>query len=260
VGPLGALDRRTGRFALMGQQAVALNTGDLADLEVGQWVRVSGQRLANGEIRATKVQTAAPGEAWLLGPLGAQEPGRWRIGGAWVVPGASQLASGLETGQEVGVRGVWIQDRLVASSVTIRPTRSAWAGSDRVLLQGYVHRIEGRELSLGFEDVTLGAGTRLVGGRMDRVKPGQAVLVQGRLNAQRRVQVERLEFRSESGRSSGRGRGSSDDDGGDDDRSGSGSDDSGSRSGSDSSGSGSGSSGGDSGGRGRGRGRGRGGD
>jgi len=262
VGPLGSVDVASGRFTVMGERATALERADLTGLQPGQWVRVSGQRLASGEIRATRVQAAAPGGAWVSGPLSRTPAGAWQVGGTRIAPGAADLPASAAPGQEVGVLGVWAGDRLQARSITLRPTRAALGPVSDVVLQGYVHNLSGRELTLGFESFTLSNVLKVLGGQLEALRSGQPVLVRGRLDAQQRLVVERLEFRNEGGRGGNRssGRSGSDDSGDDSDSDNSGSGSSGSdNSGSGSSGSGSSGSGG-SGGQGQGRGRGRGGD
>ena len=263
VGPLGVVDAAGARFTVMGQVATALVPADLNGLQTGQWVRVSGQRLASGEIRATRVQAVPEGPVWVAGTLTRVEPGAWWIGGTRVESGTSALPAGLAPGQEVGVQGRWLgNDRVAVNALSIRPTRAALGAVGEAVLNGYVHQVQGREVTLGFETLTLGPALQVVGGRLESLRVGQPVRVRGRWDAQQRLVVDQLEFRREGG-GGGRSRSRGDDSGGDDssgrrgsDSSGSGSDGSGS-SGSGSSGSsGSGSSGSGSSGQGRGRGRG----
>lgn len=253
VGPLGTVDAASGHFTVLGEAATALVPADLAGLKPGQWVRVSGQRLASGEIRATRVQATPPASAWVSGTLSRTATGAWQVGRTPLVPGSANLPAHTAIGQEVGVYGVWTGDRLQASAITLRPTRSALGPVSDVVLQGYVHGVSGREVTLGFETLTLSNVLKVLGGQLEALRTGQPVLVRGQWDAQQRLVVDRLEFRNEGGRGGSRssGRSGSDDSGDSDDDSGS-----------DNSGSGSSSSGsgGDSGGQGRGRGRGRGGD
>lgn len=278
VGPLTAVDVASGRFEVMGQAATAIERGDLQGLAVGDWVRVSGQRLASGDIRVTRVQRAAAGRAVVSGPYASSGAAGVRVGTTPVT--LSVLPQGLVEGEEIAVRGQWIDGRLRAQELQVRPTRAAVAGTQEVLLQGYVHSVSGRELRLGYESLTLSDQVRFEGGDLNALRVDQPVQVRGRMDAQRGVIVDRLEFRNEGGRGGSAGRSpvtttrSSDDSsssggGADSDGSGrgrgrgrggdSGGSGSSGSSGSGSSGSGS-SGGGDSGGdSGRGRGRGRGG-
>ena len=202
VGPLTALDTASGRFEVMGQAGTALERDDLVGLMVGDWVRVSGQRLSSGDIRATRVQRASAGQATVTGPFSMSGTQGVRVGNTPLT--VSTLPAGLVEGQEVGVRGQWIDGRLKAQEVRARPTHAAVGGSREVLLQGYVHSLRGRELQLGYESLTLSEQVRIDGGDLSTLRVDQAVQVRGRMDAQSRVTVERLEFRREGRRGEAR--------------------------------------------------------
>lgn len=199
VGPLQTLDRSTGRFVVMGQTATALVPSELQDLQPGRWVRVSGQRLASGEIRATRVQTVEPGLAWVAGVLGRHGQGAWHVGGTPLAVAAGLMPNGAEPGQEVGVSGTWSEGVLQVQRLRLWPTRSVLDGADSVVIQGYVHRYDGQDITLGFDTFTLGKLLQVVGGRLDALRSDQPVLVRGRLDERRRLVVDRLEFRQEHG-------------------------------------------------------------
>lgn len=240
TGPLAAVDPVSGRFELMGQGGTALTRADLAGLQAGDWVRVSGHRLADGQIRASRVQRTDERVARMVGEATWLDAQTLRVAGTPVSLGALAAPDGLQPGQELRVAGTWTGERLQATALQAQPTRSALGPARNLLLQGYVHAVQGREVSLGAESFTLSRALQVLGGQLESLRVGQAVLVRGRLDEQQRLVVDRLEFRREGG-----GRGSSDRSNGDD----------GGRSGSDASGSDSSGQG-----RGRGRGRGRGGD
>ncbi|MFW5330546.1 DUF5666 domain-containing protein [Hydrogenophaga sp. ZJX-1] len=204
VGPLSSVDAASGRFVVMGQPAVALEAADLAGLQAGDWARVSGQRLASGEIRATRVQAWTAGEAQVTGPLRRAPDGTLRVGETPVVSRDPALLVGTDGGGEVAVRGEWADGRLIASELQRQPTRSAVGEVREVLLQGYVHALNGRELQLGYGALTLSDATRVRGGELEALSVGQAVRVRGRVDAQQRVMVELLEFQRESRRGNSR--------------------------------------------------------
>lgn len=235
VGPLSMVDLASGRFVLMGQAGTALEVVDLVGLKPGDWVRVSGHRLVSGEIRASRVTATDPGVAQVTGPLTLADAATWRVGTTPVRPDAQARLAALVVGQEVTVSGTWDGTRLIARETRAHPTRQALGAVSEVLLQGYVHDVQGNQLRLGFESFTLSHMLQVLGGQLSALRAGQPVLVRGRFDAQQRLVVDQLEFTRESRRGSGSGNSS--------DRSGS----STSSGGSDSSGQG----------RGRGRGRGR---
>lgn len=264
VGPVEAIDTDRQALRVLGQRVRVLALADLAPLKPGDWVRVSGHRLANGEVRASRVQALpleAPRVAQALGLVEPDGVGGWRLGGTAVPwpPGQPLPAAG----QEWLVQGVWDGQRLQPQRMVPQPTRRALGEARDVVLQGYVHGLSGRELQLGYENVLLEAGLVVRGGALASVSVGQPVQVRGRLDAQNRVLATELSLGREGGRGARSGGESGDDSGGrrgrnrgGDGESGSDSSGSGS-SGSGSSGSsGSGSSGSGSGSSGQGRGRG----
>lgn len=254
VGPVEAID--TGRQVLrvLGQRVRVLAADDLAPLKSGDWVRVSGHRLANGEVRASRVQllpTDAPRVAQALGLVEPDGVGGWRLGGTPVSWPAGQATPA--PAQEWWAQGTWDGQRLQPQRLVPQPTRRALGEARTVVLQGYVHRLSGRELQLGYEVVHLGAGLVVRGGALESLSVGQPVQVRGRLDEQNRVLVTELSVGRETGRGARSGGESGDDSGGRRGRNRGGD----GESGSDSSGSGSdGSSGSGSSGQGRGRGRG----
>ena len=202
VGPVTALEPGTGGFQVMGQRAMALERDDLRGLAVGDWVRVSGQRVSSGEIRATRVQRTEPGNAWVSGRLVDGGAGGLRIGDTPVQADVAPPAS--SQGVEVGARGEWADGRLRVREWQVQPARAAVAGARDVLLQGYVHGLQGRELRLGYESLTLGDQLRVEGGDLEALRIDQRVQVRGRVDEQQRVTVERLEFRTEGRRGADR--------------------------------------------------------
>jgi Domain of unknown function (DUF5666) len=200
VGPLTSLDAASGRFQVMGQSALALEATDLQGLADGDWVRVSGQRLSSGEIRASRVQRAAPGTAVVTGPYAASGTLGLRIGTTPLT--ASVVPVGLAEGQEVAARGEWSGERLRVREWVVQPTRAAMGGSREVLLQGYVHAVRGRELQLGYDSLTLGDQLRVDGSDLRALRVDQPVQVRGWVDEQRRVTVERIELRTEGRRGS----------------------------------------------------------
>lgn len=197
VGPLTSLEAASGRFAVMGQPSVALERGDLQGLRLGDWVRVSGLRVASGEIRATRVQRAMAGMAMATGPYLATDAGEMSVGATPVNLSGLTVPQGVVAGQEIRVRGEWVAGRIRAREIQPQPTRQAVRGSSQVLLQGYVHAVNGREVRLGYDTVMLSDSVRVDGGKLDGLAVNQAVRVHGRLDARQRVTVDRLEFRGE---------------------------------------------------------------
>ena len=185
IGPLTEVDSRSGQFSVMGERALALSTEDLAGLKPGDWVRVSGQRQSDGLIRAGRVQPlpSAAAQASIQGTLAKLQGHRALVGGTAVQFAA--LPDGLRAGEEVLVRGVWDGRQLQVEESVLHPTNAILRNGDRVLLQGYVHARQGRELKLGYESVLLPEDTVVT--PLD-----QPVLVRGRINTDQGIVAEQI--------------------------------------------------------------------
>jgi Domain of unknown function (DUF5666) len=210
VGPLTAVDAAQGTLHVLGQKAIALESRDLANLRAGQWVRVSGLRLANGEIVASRVQ-AMPVQSGLLaqvrGPANAVQATALKVGDTPVILGSLAVPAGVMAGQELWVSGVWNGSTLQAQQVVANPTREGLGRVEQVVLEGYIHRLSPREMSLGFEPLQLTDKVQIVGGAQADLAVNRRVQVTGRVGADQRITVEQVEFSNYGGGSSGSGSG-----------------------------------------------------
>ena len=215
VGPVEAIDTDRRVLRVLDQRVRVLAVADLAPLRPGDWVRVSGHRIASGEVRASRVQALPLGAPRVAQALGLVEPdgvGGWRLGGTTVSWPTGQALPA--AGQEWLVQGVWDGQRLQPQRMVPQPTRRALGEARDVVLQGYVHGLNGRELQLGYEIVHLEAGLVVRGGALASVSVGQPVQVRGRLDGQNRVLATELSLGREGGRGARSGGESGDDGGG----------------------------------------------
>ena len=177
VGPLTQVDAETGMFEVMGQPAQALTKKDLSNLRPGDWVRVSGHRLAEGTIRASHVQGLASPlpTAQILGFVTDIKGSAVWIGGTKVQ--FKTLPAGLSLGSEIAVNGRWNANQLEVLSNSLQPTRSELGVVNDVVLQGYVRTLHGRELTLGYESLLLSDRVRITGGKAEALQVNQPVQI-----------------------------------------------------------------------------------
>lgn len=221
VGPIGALDAIAGRMVVLGQTVVVQDRHELDDLQVGDWVRVSGLRQARGLITATRIdELAAQPQAQLTGIVEGVQGDLLTVGEARVRLAAGQGAAGLAPGREITVAGRWDGRTLHAQRVLQDPTRQGIAGASRVVLEGFVHSAGGGQLDLGLGPLVLAPGARLPGGSAAGLAINQRVLVTGSVDQDRRITVDSVVLRDAGGegargsagenRRSARGRGGRD--------------------------------------------------
>jgi hypothetical protein len=224
VGPITKLGPTAGEFSVMGQDALALAPEDLAGLRVGDWVRVSGHRAPSGQVRASRVQGIAAGieAAQVMGPYNAIQDQSVRVGSTPVVLHAAvlaQAAGALTNGREVSVSGTWDGTRLQAQALTLAPTRASMGAVSHVLLQGFVHGVQGQELRLGYESLQIAGDVRALGqtGSPSSVpsglQTGQRVQVRARVQANQSLVVDAFRINPESGSRGSNAATSSDDSG-----------------------------------------------
>ena len=217
VGPVEAVNASTGQLRVLGQKTTAQNPGDLAGLRAGDWVRVSGHRLASGEIVASRVQAVAQSagaQAQVRGPLtgiagnAGMTGNTVKVGDTTVQLDAAVGLAGLQIGQEVWASGVWNGQVLQARQWVAQPTRASLGRVDQVVLEGYIQRLGAREMSLGFEPLQLPERLQVVGGTQAELAVNRRVLINGRVGPDQRITVERLEFSPSPGSGGSGGRGS----------------------------------------------------
>ena len=197
VGPIEALDATTGEFRILGQSARALVPVDLAGLKPGNWVRVSGHRLAQGEIAASRIEPIAPQALVQLNGLVRQiDADTLTVDGTRIRLESPQMATGLALGREVLVSGEWDDSILRAQRLQLEPTRNSLGAVEQVVLEGYIHSLGGREFSLGLGPLTLSPDVQIVGGSTAQLAVNQRVQISGRVGADQRVKVDRIEFRN----------------------------------------------------------------
>jgi hypothetical protein len=255
VGPVDAINPAAGEFTVLGQTARVQQTSDLAKMTVGGWVRVSGHRLAQGQIVASHIESISPQAQVQLNGLvervdvsGATDT--LLVNGTVVElgrPAPGAVPSALpQARQEVLAVGQWNGRSLVAQRVQVEPTQRGIGSVQRVVLEGFVSELGAQRLSLGRGGaLSLDVDAAFTGGTRAQLAVNQRVRVSGRVGSDQQVRVDRVEFGGGHGAGSGR-----DGNPTEQKRSSSSSDDdkSGSNSGSGSRNSGSGSSGGDDGG------------
>jgi hypothetical protein len=192
AGPVGSIDNTARSLVVLGQTVLVTAQTLIADptgiktfdfLQTGGLVRVSGLRLANGDIVASRIETALSlPQATVLGPVTQSDSNGFSIYGLRVgyadVTGASAVTSG-----EVMVSG-----RL--DGATLRPERIALAPSleftqqvDRLVLEGYIGSRSDSAISVGGVSVSLNASPLVGGGVAADLQINQRVQIVGRLMA-----------------------------------------------------------------------------
>ncbi len=205
VGPLAAVDARTGSFGLLGQRARVRDPAQLNHLLVGDWVRVSGQRLAGGDIVVSRLDRIAPQKrVQLNGVVERVAANSFYLSGAQVQFG-SMHASAPPVGSEITVSGLWDGRVLLAQQAIEEPTRKGLGAVSQVVMAGYVQSLGQGRLSLGLGELRMNPDAQVVGASGGKLALDQHVQVTGRLDADRRVTIDRVVIGEGPADGSGRG-------------------------------------------------------
>jgi hypothetical protein len=190
AGPIATISASAQSFTILGQNvrvtaqtliadATGIKTFDF--LQTGALVRVSGLRLANGDIVASRVETALSLEqASVLGPVTASDATGFSIYGLRVayadITGSSSVTSG-----EVMVSGLLSGGNLQPQRIAVGPSLSFAQQIDHLVLEGYIDSIGTASLTVGGVSVSLAATPLVSSGNIADLRVNQRIQVYGRL-------------------------------------------------------------------------------
>ncbi len=195
VGEVSAVVGRLDELRVLGQR-VRLDEGTVLApgpevVAPGQRIRVSGFRLGEGTIIATRIEPAEPHEwASVLGTVTRVGPRGFAIGELEI---ESTHSGTLAAGREAHVIGRLDAGRLIAARVELRPTSPFAGHADRLRLQGYAeftaipHR-----LRLGRVELDLGPRAQIEAGAQLGPLGLRRVQVEAVVHGDGRIRVERM--------------------------------------------------------------------
>lgn len=197
VGPISSLDLEAGEMLVLGQTVyIGTNSTDeqLALLQAGDWVRVSGHRLTNGAIVASRIESTQPlDEAHINGRVSQVDDQGFVINGTQVRYVADSRLFDVSQGAEVQAVGYWDGTYLHAQQVLIEPVNHSLGNVAHVVIEGYVHNRDNRELNLNNRIVVFDANANIAGSAMDDFRVDQRVQISGRVGTDHRITPERVE-------------------------------------------------------------------
>ncbi len=198
VGPIGSLNVETKEMRILGQSVQVDSSRDhsnFSNLKTGDWVQVSGHRLSNGTIAASRIETAPlRAEARLNGHVTQTDTLGFEINGTRVNYDAKLPEAGITQGMEVQVTGHWDGANLRAQQILAEPTRQSIGNVEHVVIEGYVHALSGKELNLSNRIVALDPNTQIAGDVRGDLKQDQRIQISGRIDANQRINAERIEL------------------------------------------------------------------
>jgi uncharacterized membrane protein YgcG len=158
AGPVGKVDIARQQIKVMGQTVrVDKNTmQQMSNVAAGIEVRVSGHRLNNGDIVATRVDVANnTGGANTLGLVTGVSNDSFVVSGTRVSVDSKKMLEKIMVGSEVRVAGNWDGSAIKASRIESQPIKNVINRSDTAIIEGFARtersnniKVEGTEIEL----------------------------------------------------------------------------------------------------------------
>ncbi|MDR4517717.1 MAG: DUF5666 domain-containing protein [Nitrosomonas sp.] len=198
VGPVTHIDHASREIQVV-NQSIQLQVQQTTErLAMGEWVRVSGHRLANGTIIASQIQSISPIEhAIINGTIS-------RIGGNEIVVDGTRIEldphthlTGLSEGTEVSVTGNWNGAGIQAQTVQVDPTWHSLGNVSRVVMEGYVQAVNDQALLLNNQKIRVIPDAQIVGADHEKLQMNQRIQVRGRITPDNQVVADKVELKSE---------------------------------------------------------------
>ncbi len=200
IGPIGHLNPETGEIRVLNQAVHIEKTAELShasNMKTGDWVQVSGHRLSNGAIVASRIETMpAQAQAKINGYVTQIDGQGFIVNGTRVQHDEKLLPTGVSQGMEIQVTGHWDGVHLHARHIQIDPTSNSIGNVEHLMIEGYVHALGDKELNVSNRIVTIDPNTQLTGTARDDLRLDQRVLISGKLGADQRISSERIELRN----------------------------------------------------------------
>lgn len=203
VGPISSFNTETRELQVLGQTiqiGQSRNQDHFSSLKAGDWIQVSGHRLAGGTIVASRIESIEPlAEARIVGHVTHMDANGFEVNGTRIDHAAQPLPTDLVQGMEVRVAGHWDGAHLQAQHIQAEPTRQSIGNVEHVVIEGYVHALTDKEVNLSNRTITLDSNAHMSAGHSrGDLRQDQRIQVSGRLGTDQRVIAEHIELKHES--------------------------------------------------------------
>ncbi|MCC7091740.1 MAG: hypothetical protein IT524_07270 [Nitrosomonas sp.] len=201
VGPISNLNSETRLIHVLDQTIYVAQSNQqdqLLHLKAGDWVQVSGHRLSGGTVMASRIDSIAPRpEAKINGHVTGIFKDGFEINGTRVNQDSKSSPVTVTPGMEVQVAGRWDGTRMKAQHILTEPTRQSIGNVEKVVIEGYVHAIAGKELTVNNRIITVDSGTQRSASGKDELRLGQRIQISGRVASDQRIIAEHIDTKQE---------------------------------------------------------------
>lgn len=201
-GQVSVADNAGGKLRVLGQTVIITAktiTGDKQErgnampIQPNDHIKVSGLRLANGEIVASRIErAAADAEPSVVGPITAINGSVVSVYGLQINVAA---ADKLRVGQEITATGPLKDGQMSAREITPSPATQLYGHAEHINIQGYVgaRTAEGM-VKVGSVEIVAADSAAMQKERLNALTPGELVQISGHFANDHRVIVDRVEL------------------------------------------------------------------
>lgn len=201
VGPISTVDHEKGEIRVLNQTVQITRLEDrhsLSALKAGDWTQISGHRLTSGAIIASRIEMIPPRlEAKLNGYVTNIDSQSFEVNGTRVNVSAQAPIADISHGMEISVAGHWNGASLQAEHIAREPTRQSIGNVQHLVIEGYIHALDDKAISLGNRIVPLDSSTQITGASRNELRPDQRIQMTGQVGSDQRIIPERIEMKQE---------------------------------------------------------------
>jgi hypothetical protein len=177
TGPITAIDIPTNKIKVMGQ-SVNANDTQINNMQIGQWVSVSGLRNDNGNVEASRIdKTTERKIASTVGSLSMQ--GNKIYVGGTKINGISKIGSNANTDSHL--TGVWDGNTFSVKDVKPGPVSDLLQKVETFHLQGIAaNNVSNGQVRLSGQNVAVPASSKVLGNTASDIQ-GKSIVVRGQM-------------------------------------------------------------------------------
>jgi len=195
VGPVDSFNPETGKMQVLDQTIQVHDQGGLEYLQqTNNWVQVSGHRLSDGTIVASRIELSLPlEEARINGHVTQTDTTGFIVNGTRIEIDQQVRPKGIVPGAEISTSGQWNNASLQVQHVQVDPTDQLMDQVERVVIEGYAQPINSGEFNLGSQTFILEPDLQASVNLSDDIGQDRLIQASGQLDSSQSIVVERVE-------------------------------------------------------------------
>jgi len=202
AGQISAIDTNNAKMTVLGQEVAISSKTIMHDqqnqlnaiqFKQGDYVKVSGLRMPNGEIVASRIQQAiAIAEPNLVGPITKINGSRIEIYGQQI---ETVENNNLKLGQEIIAAGTLSNGILMSRQIALSPSAQLPGKTQQIRLQGYVAgSAASGQIKVGSMEVIVPNQTAASEKTISEINSGELVQLSGHFGSDNRIIADRIEI------------------------------------------------------------------